>query len=134
VTRVKITTPVEDHNGAVGNVLITQGVGYADTETHAAELVYCRANGYTITEIEAPEVVSLRHTREDLGFTAEQIAEMEAEDKDDQDADGDKPPRRNGSAEAWRAYAIEHGLSAEEAEALTRDQLVERFTSTEEIA
>jgi hypothetical protein len=109
VTRIRITTPVEDHNGAVGKVFITQGVGFADTEVHAAEIAYCRANGYTITELE-PE------------------PEAEADD----DSDGDKLPRRNASAEAWRAYAVAHGMSADEAEESTRDQLVERFTSTEE--
>lgn len=130
--RVRINTPVEDHNGAVGDVLITQGVGYADTEAHAAELAYCRANGYTVTEVEPPAVVSLRHTREDLGFTAEQIAEMEAEDAADTAESGDKMPRRSGSTEAWRIYAVAHGVPADEAEQLSRDQLVERFTSSEE--
>lgn len=106
--RVRINTPVEDHNGAVGNVLITQGVGYADSDAHAAELAYCRANGYTITELEA---------------TAPPEPQVPAEAP---------KPRKSGSAEAWRAYAVEHGMPAEEAEQSTRDQLVERFTSTEE--
>ncbi len=118
--RVKVTTPVDDHNGAVGNVLITQGVGYADTETHAAELAYCRANGYTITEVGDPvdEVEG-----SDEGETAGEADESGVEDQ---------MPRRNGSAEAWRAYAVAHGVDADEAEQLTRDQLVERFTSIEE--
>lgn len=124
--RVKITTPVTDHNGAVGNVTITQGVGFADTEAHVAEIAYCRANGYTVENV---EVVELRQTRVDLGFTADDIADMEAEDQ----APEVPMPRRNGSVEAWRAYAIDaRGMSPEEANALSRDQLVERFTSTEE--
>lgn len=125
MTRVRITTPVPDHNGAVGNVTITQGVGFADTEAHVAEIAYCRANGYTVEDAEA---VELRQTREDLGFTAVDIAEMEAEDQTPEVP----MPRRNGSVEAWRAYAVSRLMPAEEAESLTRDQLVERFTSTEE--
>ena len=83
MTRVRITTPVEDHNGAVGNVFITQGVGFADTDVHAAELAYCRANGYTVTEVEA-------------GAEAEpELAEQEP----GAEGDGDKPPRRNGSSQ-----------------------------------
>lgn len=123
--RVRINTPVDDHNGAVGNVVITQGVGCADSEVHAAEVAYCRRNGYTVTELEPDEVVELRQTRADLGFTPEQVAEMEAED-------ADPMPRRSGSTEAWRAYAVTHGIPAEEADSLTRDQLVERFTTTED--
>jgi hypothetical protein len=125
VTRVRITTPVPDHTGIVGNVWITDGVGFADSETHASEIAYCRANGYTIEELEA---VELRQERHDLGYSAADVAEMEAEDAED----ADKLPRRNGSVQAWRDYAIAHGLPADEAEALTRDQLVERFTSNEE--
>lgn len=106
--RVKITTPVADHNGAVGNITITQGAGYADTEVHAAEIAYCRANGYTVTGLE-PEGAP----------TPAAPAEVPM-------------PRKSASAEAWRAYAVEHGVPAEEADSLTRDQLVERFTSSEE--
>ena len=40
-------------------------------------------------------------------------------------------PRKSGSAADWRAYAIANGMSPEEAETFTRDQLVERFTSEE---
>jgi hypothetical protein len=39
-----------------------------------------------------------------------------------------------GVEAAWRAYAVTHGMSAEEAEEFTRDQLVERFVVTEETA
>lgn len=115
MTRVRITTPVEDHNGAVGNVFITQGVAFADTEVHAAEIAYCRANGYTITELEAsPPAVE------------------PDDDLDDDEPAADKTPRRNGAVQAWRDYAVAHGMTADEAESLTRDQLVERFTSNEE--
>lgn len=108
--RVRINTPVEDHNGAVGDVLITQGVGYADTEIHAAELAYCRANGYNVTEVEPePGPKPASETQDEVPM-----------------------PRKSGSAEAWRAYAVAHGIPAEEAEQLSRDLLVERFTTTED--
>lgn len=118
MTRVRITTPVPDHSGVVGNVFITDGVGHADSVVHAAEIAYCRRNGYTVEELPGeanPEVA----------------AEIEATNSDDTEpAGGEATPRRNGSAEAWRAYAVAHGMSADEAEQLTRDQLVERFTSS----
>lgn len=123
MSRVRITTPVPDHSGVVGAVFITDGVAFADTEVHAAEIAYCIRNGYTVEDVED---VQLRRDREELGFTPAEIAEMEADDVED------RLPRRNGSAEAWRAYAIAHGIPAGEANELTRDQLVERFASTEE--
>lgn len=120
MARVKISTPVTDHSGVVGNVYITDGVAYADTVQHAAEIAYCRANGYTVEDLDAPEAVELEEV------------ETDDEAEDDEQPGDDRLPRRNGSAEAWRAYAVTHGMTADEAEALTRDQLVERFTSTEE--
>lgn len=116
MTRVRITTPVADHSGVVGNVFITDGVAHADTDLHAAEIAYCRRNGYTVEEL--PD--------EPAGDSADE------EFADEEQPGEDKPPRRNGSVQAWRAYAVAHGLTADEAEQLTRDQLVERFASTEE--
>jgi hypothetical protein len=117
VSRVVIRTPVTDHSGVVGNVYITDGVGHADSVQHAAEIAYCVRNGYTVEEIP-----------DEPGDTSNP-----AEPSNDETApDGDEPPRRNASTEAWRAYAVAHGIPADEADALTRDQLVERVSSSEE--
>lgn len=113
--RIKIETPVTDHTGLVGHVAITDGVGIADSDTNAAELAYCHRSGYTLTVAE---------TGEPYDPTAAVAAPADPAEQ--------PMPRRSGSAEAWRAYAIAHGVAPEEAETLSRDQLVERFTSTEE--
>ena len=123
MSRVRITTPVPDHTGVVGNVYIRDGVAVADTEEHAAEIAYCRRNGYTVEHLEDEPAVE--------GSALEE-AEAESADGPDVTEEAGAPPRRNGPTEAWRAYAIAHGVPADEANALTRDQLVERFTSTEE--
>lgn len=41
-------------------------------------------------------------------------------------------PAHNARTEIWRQYAVSKGLSEDEAAALSRDQLVARFTTTEE--
>lgn len=41
----------------------------------------------------------------------------------------DEQPARSASKADWVAYATGHGLTLEEAEALTRDGLVDRFTT-----
>lgn len=38
-------------------------------------------------------------------------------------------PNKSAAVGDWRAYAVSQGLTAEEAEALTKDQLQERFTA-----
>lgn len=102
-----VTTPVPGFTGDVGTVRFTDGVALIDDETDAASLAYCRAAGYTV---EAPE-------------------EPEPEGEPDEA----EQPKRSASTEAWRTWAVERGgMEADEAATLSRDQLVERFTSTEE--
>lgn len=111
---VKVTTPVPDYSGSVGGVHFSGGVGYADPDTHAAELDYFRARGYGVDEEPAAAV-------------------EEPVDVDEVDGEVLEPrPAGNASTETWRTWAVDHGgMSAEEAGALSRDQLVERFAETE---
>lgn len=98
-----VTTPVPGFTGDVGSVHFADGVALIDDETDAAALAYCRAAGYTV---EAPA---------------------------DPEPEGAEVPKKSASTEAWRTWAVEHGgMEADEAATLSRDQLVERFTSTEE--
>jgi hypothetical protein len=104
-----VSTPVPGFTGDVGKVRFTDGVALIDDETDAAALAYCRAAGYTVED------------------PAEPAAEPEPE------ADPAAQPKKSASTEAWRTWAVEHGgMEADEAATLSRDQLVERFTSTEE--
>lgn len=41
-------------------------------------------------------------------------------------------PARNASTDVWRDYATSNGLSSEEADAMSRDDLVAHFTSEED--
>lgn len=109
---VKVTTPVPDYSGSVGGVHFSGGVGYADPAAHAAEIDYFRTRGYTVHDDQTAEVVEV---------AVEEVAD-----------EPEPRPAGNASTETWRTWAVEHGgMSAEEAGALSRDQLVERFAETE---
>lgn len=111
MARFRITTPVPGASGEVGGVVFAHGVAEVDDQTHPAVVAYCRGAGYGVEPIDEP-------------------AEVEAEPDED---DGVQPPKKSASTDIWRAWAVEHGgMPADEAETLSRDQLVERFTSTEE--
>lgn len=104
-----VTTPVPGFTGDVGAVHFADGVALIDDETDAAALAYCRAAGYTV---EAP---------------------ADPEPEPDPEPEGAEVPKKSASTETWRTWAVEHGgMEADEAATLSRDQLVERFTSTEE--
>lgn len=107
MAKFHVRSPMADHTGAVGGVSFAHGYALVDEATHAPELDYCRLAGY---HVERAEDVA----------TASVPVEVVAK------------PRRNGSAEAWKAYAVSQGMPAEEADSLTRDQLAERFASVDE--
>lgn len=109
----RVTALVSDYTGDVGTVRFTGGVALIDDETDAATLAYCRAAGYTVEDPEG--------------------SEPEPEPDPEEPEPVDPQPKKSASAEAWRTWAVEHGgMQADEAATLSRDQLVERFTSTEE--
>lgn len=102
MARFDVAAPVADFDGEVGGVRFAAGRAVIDDTTHAAALAYCRGAGYAVAEVEGEQ-------------------------------DGTPAlPKKSASADTWRAYAVANGMTAEEAETLTRDQLVERFTNTEE--
>lgn len=107
MAEVVIRTPVPDYTGSVGALHFTRGRAVADDEVHVAEIAYCHARGYYFGEDEG-----------DSGA--------------DEAPDAPAQPRKSASKADWLAYAVSRGMSADEAESLTRDQLVERFTSNEE--
>lgn len=107
--RYRVRTPVPDYTGTVGAVTFAQGVADVD-ESAGAELAYFRARDYGVEEI-----------AEDAGPT----------DTDEGDS-GPEMPKKSASTEAWRAYAVEVGeMTEDEAGQMSRDELVEYFTTEE---
>jgi hypothetical protein len=107
MARVEITTPEAGHTGRLGGITFADGRAVVDADAFPAEVAYCEARGYTVVAVEADDLAPA-----------------------DVDGDGvvDELPKRSASTEAWRAFAVEHGMTAEDAEAMTRDQLVEHYT------
>lgn len=112
---LRVSTPVPDYSGSVGGVHFANGQALVDDEQHAAELDYFRRSGYVVEEA-----------------AADVVADVEAESDVD---DAEPQPAKNASTETWRAWAVDHGgMSAEDAGALSRDELVARFADSEENA
>ena len=102
----RITTPAPDHTGMVGNVSFVNGVAEIDEATYPAELNYFRGAGYLVEELEPDRDV-------------------------DGDGVADKLPRKNASEATWREFAVAHGMAQEDADAMTRDELVAHFSKEE---
>lgn len=43
------------------------------------------------------------------------------------EGDNDKPPARTANKDVWVAYAVNHGMSEDDAQAATKDQLIDQF-------
>lgn len=106
-----ITTPVPGYQGSVGGVHFANGRAEVDEDANPAEMAYFRDRGYGIQDAAEAAAAAVEAGSE------ESSAEM---------------PKKSASTDVWRAWAVDHGgLTREEADALSRDELVELFTKEE---
>jgi len=104
----RISTPAPGHTGQVGGVMFQDGHADIDAAENAAEMAYFRSAGYGVEEIgdvEAPAPVAVVEQGE--------------------------LPRKSASAAAWREYAVANGMDKDEADGLSRDELVARYSKEE---
>ncbi|WP_320069609.1 hypothetical protein [Micromonospora sp. RTGN7] len=103
----KITTPVEGFNGIVAGVHFRDGQGQTDDDGAVA---YFRRHRYGVEPIDQPTV--------------------------NPEASPEQPerPARGDSKAKWATYAVspDGGMTADAAEALTRDQLAEKYLGPKE--
>ena len=129
-----VRTPVPGVNDKVGTVTFVDGV--AKVQDDATELAYFRTAGYQIDDFD--EALDAAKANEDDPATADDLEDLETQSgnqEDDpqivRDVDGDGVdevlPRRSASAATWRQFAVDHGMSEDDASAKSRDELVAFF-------
>lgn len=127
-----IRTPVPDFTGEVGKVHFVGGV--AKVADDAQELGYFRSAGYQIDDFD--DAVDAAVDDEEQ---ADELDDLEAQGgtteedplvvKEGEDGEQLVLPRKSASTEVWRTFAVDKGgLSEEQAQGMTRDELVEHFT------
>lgn len=109
MTLHKITAPVSGYTGTVAGVTLANGTAETDNET---AISYFRRHGYTVAPVEEPE------TDEGQGDDVPPVGPLAR-------------PAKSASKEAWKAFAVSQGMSEEDAETATRDQLADRYHETE---
>jgi hypothetical protein len=115
VTKHRVETPEPGHSGLVGGIYFQDGVAVVDDTTHANALGYMRGAGYRVHEV------------------AHEVAAPEVEPEPSAlDGSDTAKPKKAAPVGEWRAYATTQGMSVEDADALTKNQLVERFADSEE--
>lgn len=129
-----ITTPVPGYNGKVGEVTFIDGK--AKVDKNARELAYFRAQGYSISSADDAVEALLDGDDPERAEEVEDLTTQGGTHEDDplvvkpvvKDGDEVALPRKSASAQTWREFATQHGgMSLDEANALSRDELVDRF-------
>lgn len=118
-----VNTPEPAFNGTVGSIVFVDGQA-----TVEGNLAFGDDGQPVLDEHTAP--VEFHHMVR-TGY----VISLLDDDLEPVDADGDGTlddlPNRSASTAVWRAFAVGHGTSQEEADSLSRDQLVEQYTSKE---
>lgn len=110
--RYRVTTPVADYSGALGDLVFTHGEALANDSDHAAELAYAKARGYGIEPYDQPAP-----------------ADEPAEEPDTGEGGA---PKKSASTDVWRQYATSVGdLTEDQIADMSRDQLVAHYASKE---
>lgn len=134
-----VRTPVPDYTGTVGKVHFTDGQALVADD--AQELHYFRSAGYQIDEYEdaveaAKDAEAPEEELDKLDELEEQGGTSDPDGAVVEDVDGDGVmevlPRRSASTETWRQYALAQGMSEDDANRMSRDELVEHYTKESE--
>ena len=118
MTKYTITAPEGRFNGEFAGLVFRAGRAAAETPADRAAVTYCRRRGYTVTE--ASDVVT--------AASAAEPNEVDHEQGVAADSSGDTPrPADYASKAAWIAYAVHKGASEEDAQAATKNELIELY-------
>ncbi|MCM1011905.1 hypothetical protein [Brevibacterium sp. XM4083] len=137
----RVTTPVKGYTGIVAGVAFTDGEGHTDD---AAALAYFSRHGYRVADEEETPASDDESTGngDDSTGAGESTAggtpagdsgpdpEDDPDTVGDEDSDEEHPgaavkPGGNGSAQAWRDYALATGHTEDELEGLNRNEIRE---------
>lgn len=129
MAKFQVKAPVAGYNATVGDVaggiVFKDSVAVVDDQVHATALDYFRGAGYTVEEIVDEPAAPAGTGEQDDGDQPPTV---------DVDGDGvpETLPRRSASTDEWRAFATAHGMSADEAATLSRDELAARYYANQE--
>lgn len=122
----EVRTPVPGVTEVIAGVSFMDGVAQCDT---GPALAYFRMAGYHIDDLDMEAAIA-RAAKPEASEVPPQSAETggpEGGTGDGDDPSGVERPKGNASTDAWRAYAIAHGMAADEAANLNRDEIVARY-------
>lgn len=122
----RVMTPEAGFNGESCGVTFVNGVAEAVPDGPA--LRYFRNAGYGVEPLDAPEGGADEAPPE---LAPDEVPPVGSSANGEGADNGPVKPAGNASTEAWREYAVLKGVPAEEAEAMSRDQIKAKFNENE---
>lgn len=108
MSRYRVTTPVPDFTGVVGNCAFSNGA--YEGPVQAGPLAYFQGAGYTVEQLDVP---------------AEEPAAEPAVVEDGGSPEPPPLPAKSANKPEWVAAAVARGIDPANAEAATKEQLIE---------
>lgn len=122
MTKYRIAAPETRFNGEFAGLVFRAGEASAETPADQAAVIYCQRRGYDVVAV-GPE-----------GETPLDAEQSEASDPNASVDDGlevvvDEPTRPADYAQKgdWVAYAVARGATEEDAQAATKNELIELY-------
>ena len=128
MTRYKVTAPNSSYSGEFATLVFRRGVADASTPADLAALGYCRRRGYDVMAVDE-EGETLPEPEQPDENTPDPDAVVENEDDDELGVVVDEPTRPTDYATKgeWVTYAVGRGATREDAEAATKNELIEMY-------
>ena len=125
MTKYTITAPETRFNGEFAGLVFRAGEASAETPAVQAAVTYCQRRGYTVTAVDR-DGEALPAAEQPNAVTPD--PDVDSVD-DGLDVVVDEPTRPADYAQKgdWVAYAVARGASKEDAQAATKNELIELY-------
>jgi hypothetical protein len=129
MTRYKVTAPNPSYSGEFATLVFRRGEADADTPADQVALDYCRRRGYDVTAVDE-DGETLPEAQQPDEDTPDPDAFTPADEDDDElgvVVDEPTRPADYATKGEWVTYAIHRGATREDAEAATKNDLIDMY-------
>lgn len=122
MTKYRITAPEARFNGEFAGLVFRAGEAAAETPADQAAVTYCQRRGYTVVPADRDGVAPSAAEQPDTN-----AADAAADDGLEVVVDTPARPADYAQKGDWVAYAVSCGATEEDAQAATKNELIELY-------
>lgn len=129
MTKYRITAPEARFNGEFAGLVFRAGSAAAETPADIAAVTYCRRRGYVVVAVDSDGDALPEDEQPDVGTPDPDVADAFGDTDDGLEVVVDQPsrPADYASKADWVTYAVTRGATEEDAQAATKNELIELY-------